>query len=399
MCRKGVLVGFLWHFLCTSCPHNSWQASILNVMQKAVANFLGSVVRVTPYWDLEVDARRQRRKYIGDVEGSVLGDDDIVVRTTGNGIVIGSDNHEVRDDEEQHVSEEVIQVLQTAHQMSLSTHNMLKLERNCTRRELMEWRSKLQPYVATALEVASGVVSRRAAPVCPLLEVVQSLLTLSRACGTFNIPRKDRRLIIICAGAIPLWQTSATKCDIHVTVWSEGVAVAGDVRRSATWWALDGPDDTHCLRAIDTKANLNHDVLDVLSTVDLWHLGNRIPSVCALTSDGKAMLSANYQKGKCWAGCHCIHSLARANSILAQCRRGSFLRAIGPCNRVGDVEHGSCRIANAIVQRRNETLKDLIENGAPDVANAAKDTGKALVLELHCTCGSLENVTLGLSWG
>ena len=160
LCRKGVPVGGLWHFLCTSCPHNSWQASILNVMQKAVAHFLGSVVRVTPYWDLEVDARQQRRKYIRDVVGAVLGDDDIVVRTTVNGIVIESNNHEARDDDEQHVSEEVIQVLQTAHQMSLSTRNMLKLERNCTRRELMEGRSKLLPYVATALEVSSGVVSR-----------------------------------------------------------------------------------------------------------------------------------------------------------------------------------------------------------------------------------------------
>ena len=57
-------MGFLWYFLCTSCPHNSWHASILNVMQKAVTNFRGNVVGVTPYWDLEVDARRQRRKYI-----------------------------------------------------------------------------------------------------------------------------------------------------------------------------------------------------------------------------------------------------------------------------------------------------------------------------------------------
>ena len=124
--------GFLWYFLCTSCPHNSWQTCILNVMQKAFTNFLGSDVRVTPYWNLEVDARRQRRKYIRDVVGAVLGDDDIVVRTTGNGIVIESNNHQVRDDDEQHVSEEVIQVLQTAHQMSLSTRNMLKLERSCT---------------------------------------------------------------------------------------------------------------------------------------------------------------------------------------------------------------------------------------------------------------------------
>ena len=135
LCRKGAPLGFLWHFLCTSCPHNSWQIFILNVIQKAVANFLASVVRVTPYWDLGVDARRQRRKYIRDVVGAALGDEDIVVRTNGNGRVIEFSSHEVRDDDEQHVPEEVIQVLQTAHHMSLSTRNMLKLERNCTRRE------------------------------------------------------------------------------------------------------------------------------------------------------------------------------------------------------------------------------------------------------------------------
>ena len=219
-------MGFLWHFLCTSCPHNSWQVFILNVMQKAVANSLANVVRVTPYWDLQVDARRQRLKYIRDVvgPGAMLRGDDIVVRTTSNGIVIGSSSHEVRDDDQQHVSEEVIQVLRTAHHMSLSTRVMLKLECNDTRTELMEGRSKLLPYVATAMEVSAGVVARRSAAVCPLLEVVQSQLRLSRACGTFNMTRQDRLLIIICAHATPLWQTSATKCDIHVTVWSRGVA-------------------------------------------------------------------------------------------------------------------------------------------------------------------------------
>ena len=232
------------------------------------------------------------------------------------------------------------------------------------------------------------MVSRRSVAVCPLLEVVQSQLTLSRACGTFNMPRQDRLLIIICADATPLWQTSAIKCDIHVTVWSEGVVATGDVRRWATWLALDGPDDTHCLRAIDTKAKLNQDVLDVLSTAVVWHLGNHIPSVCALTGDGKAMLSANCHR----VGCHCIDSLARANSVPAQCRWGSFLRAIGPYNRVGDVEHGSCRIANTIVKRVNETLKGLIENGAPDVARAARDAGKALVLELHKLLDEVKNV-------
>ena len=55
--RRGFLGGFLWHFLCTLCPQNSWRVFLLNVMQKAVANFLANVVRVTPHWDLEVDAQ------------------------------------------------------------------------------------------------------------------------------------------------------------------------------------------------------------------------------------------------------------------------------------------------------------------------------------------------------
>ena len=232
--RRGFLGWFLWHFLCTLFPQNSWRVFLLNVMQKAVANFLANVIRVTPHWDLEVDAQRQRRKYIGDDVGVVLGDDDIIVRTTGNGIVIESISHEVRDDDEQHVSEEVIQVLRTAHHMSLSTRTMLKFERNSTRRELMQGRSKLLPYVATAMEVSSRVVSRRSAAVCPLLEVVQSQLTLSRACGTLNMTCQDRLLIIICAVATLLWQTSATKCDIHLTFCLEGVAAAGDVRLWAT---------------------------------------------------------------------------------------------------------------------------------------------------------------------
>ena len=146
------------------------------------------------------------------------------------------------------------------------------------------------------------------------------------------------------------------------------------------------------ITAFHTKANLNQDVLDVFPTVDVWHLGNHIPSVCAWTGDGKAMLSANYHKGKCWVGRHCIDSLARANSVPAQCRWGSFLRAIGPCNHVSDIEHGSFRIADAIVKRVNETLKDLIENGAPNVARAARDAGKAWVLELHKLLDEVKNV-------
>ena len=56
------------------------------------------------------------------------------------------------------------------------------------------------------------------------------------------------------------------------------------------------------------------------------------------------------------------------------------------------MEHGLCRIANAISKRLNETLKGLIENGAPDVARAARDAGKALVLELHKLLDEVKNV-------
>ena len=47
-----------------------------------------------------------------------------------------------------------------------------------------------------------------------------------------------------------------------------------------------------------------------------------------------------------------------------------------------DTLHWALRV-NVKVKRVNETLKDLIKNGAPDVARAARDAGKALVLELH----------------
>ena len=180
-------------------------------------------------------------------------------------------------------------------------------------------------YIATALEVLSGVTSWRSAAICPLVEVVQSQFPLSRACGTFRVTRQDRVVIIICADATPLWQTSTTKCDMHVTIWSQVAAAAGDVRGWATWWALDGADDTHCLRAIDTKGDLNQHIFDIPSTVDVWHWGHHIPSVHALTSDGKAMLSANYHKGKCWVGCSSIDYLAHRMLLGLQGRQGKLL--------------------------------------------------------------------------
>ena len=46
---RGVNVAHLWHFLYIFCPHNFWQVFILNVMQKAVANLVANLVRMTSY--------------------------------------------------------------------------------------------------------------------------------------------------------------------------------------------------------------------------------------------------------------------------------------------------------------------------------------------------------------
>ena len=82
----------------------------------------------------------------------------------------------------------------------------------------MEGRSKPLPYVATALEVSSWVLSRQSAAICPLVEVVQSQLTLSKACGTLSATRQDYLLIITCADATRVWQTCAKTYTVVTTL-------------------------------------------------------------------------------------------------------------------------------------------------------------------------------------
>ena len=69
--------------------------------------------------------------------------------------------------------------------------------------------------------------------------------------GTCTFDDTDKRRMY--TRSIALWRTLGTKCDVHVAIWGEGVAAEGDVPRWVTHWALDGPDDTHFLQAIDTK--------------------------------------------------------------------------------------------------------------------------------------------------
>ena len=59
---------------------------------------------------------------------------------------------------------------------------------------------------------------------------------------------------------------------------------------------------------------------------------------------------------------------------------------------MGDVEDGSYRIANTIVKQLNGKIKCFIDIGALDVARAAREAGKALVLELHKVFDWVKNV-------
>ena len=119
-------------------------------MQKAVALFVGNVHHVTPYSELEADARRQRCKFLQLVVRTVLVDADIVVRSKNNSIMIKPSK--MCEIEDGHVSEEVVQILHMVLNMSLSTYNMLQLQGECAGRELLTGRDKLLPNVATALE-------------------------------------------------------------------------------------------------------------------------------------------------------------------------------------------------------------------------------------------------------
>ena len=111
-------------------------------------------------------------------------------------------------------------------------------------------------------------------------------------CGVVSCRRK------VCGGSAQ--RTTATRCDVYVHMWG-APGQAGDVRRWATWWALDGPDDGRCLRAVDHVAGLNKQVEDLERDRDImwWGGGRRYTFEVFLTGNGKLMLVSN-PGGKCW---------------------------------------------------------------------------------------------------
>ena len=138
------------------------------------------------------------------------------------------------------------------------------------------------------------------------------------------------------------------------------------------------------------KIDLCDNILEFLDFSVTSYEWGWLASICHCMS----MLSTNYLKGKCWVGRFSVDFLACANPVPPQCRWGSFLRAIGPCDHVGDgdVEHASCGTANSIVKQLNETPENLMKNSATNIARAAREARKALVLELHKLLEERKNI-------
>ena len=196
--------------------------------------------------------------------------------------------------------------------------------RHCRWRDVVDIRAfKAQPH---AVCLVDGLP--RVARAATLRDVVMSCFELAQATGEFEMPSSG---VSLCPDAAPLWRTSATRCDVNVGCWKGGPAAVGQSHRWATWWVMDGGNDTHPLRANDATASLNDQVQIVESGLDVIVPGHGVASFrCNLTGDGKGMASMNHAPGKkCWC-CDDGSSLRPANAVAPTPRWGAFVRCVSP---------------------------------------------------------------------
>ena len=66
--------------------------------------------------------------------------------------------------------------------------------------------------------------------------------------------------------ATPIWQTSATRCDVYLDCRQE-LSSCGTPSNWSTWWILDGADDADCVRQADAKAKLNSQIVEVQASL------------------------------------------------------------------------------------------------------------------------------------
>ena len=102
--REGGFLCTTGGFLCTFCillvpimPIHLLAGLNLYIMQKAVATFVHIVCRVTAYWELRAAARHHRLKFLQLVVGTVLGDEDISLRSDNSAVIEFSKMHDLQD--------------------------------------------------------------------------------------------------------------------------------------------------------------------------------------------------------------------------------------------------------------------------------------------------------------
>ena len=216
--------------------------------------------------------KAQRKKCLARVASALLGTNVTNVAIAGTGITLGIPS-DGGDDSDTPV-EEAASLVERMIDMQASVRQVYKLPRTCTRADLDKARRHMRPYTAHPMAVFGSGMSRRAAAAVPLWDVVSTQVALAQQCQ-MPLPTDTKIKVIVAPDATPLWRTSATRCDVYVHVWATP-SRASDVRRWATWWALDGPGDGRCLRAVDRLAGLDREVEDLEQGRDIMWGGYKV---------------------------------------------------------------------------------------------------------------------------
>ena len=240
-----------------------------------------------------------------------------------------------------------------ARRHRLSVRSLYKQARTCSRRDLQAARRDLLPYRAQGTVASIPGRPERAAAWCPLVEVVHSLHALHRLGPLFAAVRPW--WVVICVDGTNVWQAQATRGDVWLHT-PDGHLSPTCPASWASWFAMDGRDDTAGLLAMDAAADLNGSIRHLQDHVLLPDsMGGSQGCLCFLTGDGKAMAGMHAAPGKGWWLCeeavHSPEALQVQADITAHSRYDSFLPAIPRNRRIGDVVHCAGRIANTVLKR------------------------------------------------
>ena len=261
-CPFVTVLSWVWVWACR------FPCAQLFIMEAAVDTFEAHLQRLTltPLEALkDLKTKAQRKKCLARVASGMLGTNVTNVAIAGTGITLGIPS-DGGDDSDTPV-EEAASLVERMIDMQASVRQLYKLPRTCTRADLDKARRHMRPYTAHPMAVFGSGMSQRAAAAVPLWNVVSTQVALAQQCQ-MPPPTDTKIKVIVAPDATPLWRTSATRCDVYVHVWGTP-SRASDVRRWATWWALDGPDDGRCLRAVDRLAGLDRDVEDLEQDRDI----------------------------------------------------------------------------------------------------------------------------------